>query len=82
MKATVLILPDAKASFVSYMKRQKALSKYHSAMAASKIVVTIADRPNCLHESNGQTETSHSRHQLNAEQNDLPGGGPSSYHGE
>jgi hypothetical protein len=82
MKATVLILPDAKASFVSYMKRQKVLSKYHPARAAGKTVVTLAARPNCPRESNGVMETPHPRHPLNAEQNALPEGEPSSYRGE
>lgn len=41
MKAKVLILPDAYASFVSYMKRQSALCKYQSATTSRK-VATVA----------------------------------------
>lgn len=57
MKAKVLILPDAKASFVSYLKRQQALRKYQSAETSRKAATSAApSEENRCETSDGLTD--------------------------
>lgn len=62
MKAKILILPDAKASFVSYLKRQRALCQHQWAKTSRKVATsaTPAEENRCK-TSDGLTDAPHVR---------------------